>query len=87
MKPRLLGHWGTVPGLNFLYAHLNRVTRQRDLNMMLVTGPGHGAPGIVANTYLEGSYTVFGQVESGLDVIDQLVPGDVVRKAVVLAEE
>ena len=57
VKPRLLGHWGTVPGLNFLYAHLNRVIRARDLNMMFVTGPGHGAPGIVANTYLEGSYT------------------------------
>ncbi len=57
VKPRLLGHWGTVPGLNLLYAHLNRVIRERDLNMIYVTGPGHGAPGIVANTYLEGSYT------------------------------
>jgi len=57
VKPRLLGHWGTVPGLNFLYAHLNRVIRERDLSMMYVTGPGHGAPGVVANTYLEGSYT------------------------------
>ncbi len=57
VKPRLLGHWGTTPGLNFLYAHLNRVIRTRDLNMIYVTGPGHGGPGIVANTYLEGTYT------------------------------
>jgi len=57
IKPRLLGHWGTSPGLNFIYAHLNRIIRQHDLNMMFVTGPGHGAPAIVANTYLEGSYS------------------------------
>jgi len=57
IKPRLLGHWGTTPGLNMIYAHLNRVIQARDLNMMYVTGPGHGAPGIVANTWLEGSYT------------------------------
>ena len=50
IKPRLLGHWGTTPGLNLIYAHLNRVIQKRDLNMMFVTGPGHGAPGIVANT-------------------------------------
>src|SRR5271154_5555934 len=56
-KPRLLGHFGTTPGLNFIYAHLNRVIKARDLNMMYVIGPGHGGPGIVANTYLEGSYT------------------------------
>src|SRR5437016_4636225 len=59
VKPRLLGHWGTTPGLNFIYIHLNRVIKQRDLNMMFVTGPGHGAPGIVANTYLEGTYSEF----------------------------
>src|SRR5258705_6525859 len=59
VKPRLLGHWGTTPGLNLIYAHLNRVIQQRDLNVMLVTGPGHGAPGIVANTYLEGTYSEF----------------------------
>src|SRR6266851_4243873 len=59
VKPRLLGHWGTTPGLNLIYAHLNRVIRQRDLNVMFVTGPGHGAPGIVANTYLEGTYSEF----------------------------
>ncbi|MEZ4503551.1 MAG: phosphoketolase family protein [Dehalococcoidia bacterium] len=57
VKPRLLGHWGTAPGLNMVYVHLNRVIRQRDLNMIFVTGPGHGAPAIVANTYLEGSYS------------------------------
>ena len=57
IKPRLLGHWGTTPGLNFLYAHLNRVIRARDLDMILITGPGHGGPALVANTYLEGSYT------------------------------
>src|SRR5580700_4997414 len=57
VKPRLLGHWGTTPGLNFLYVHLNRLIRERQLNMMYVIGPGHGGPGIVANTYLEGSYT------------------------------
>ncbi len=58
-KPRLLGHWGTTPGLNFVYAHMNRVIRKNDLNAIYVTGPGHGGPGIVANTYLEGSYTEF----------------------------
>ena len=57
VKPRLLGHWGTTPGLNFIYAHLNRVIRARDLNMIFVTGPGHGGPGVVANTYLEGTYS------------------------------
>lgn len=59
IKPRLLGHWGTAPGLNFVYVHLNRVIRRRDLNVIFVTGPGHGAPATVANTYLEGSYTEF----------------------------
>jgi xylulose-5-phosphate/fructose-6-phosphate phosphoketolase len=59
IKPRLLGHWGTTPGLNFIYVHLNRVIKQRDLNVIYVTGPGHGGPGLVANTYLEGSYTEF----------------------------
>ncbi len=57
VKPRLLGHWGTTPGLNFVYAHMNRVIRRRDMNAMYVTGPGHGGPGLVANTYLEGTYT------------------------------
>lgn len=57
IKPRLLGHWGTTPGLNFIYAHLNRAIRARDLEMIYVCGPGHGGPGMVANTYLEGSYS------------------------------
>lgn len=57
IKPRLLGHWGTTPGLNFIYVHLNRVIKNYSLNMMYVIGPGHGAPGIVANTYLEGTYS------------------------------
>jgi xylulose-5-phosphate/fructose-6-phosphate phosphoketolase len=57
IKPRLLGHWGTTPGLNFIYVHLNRAIAQRDLNMMLVTGPGHGGPAILANSWLEGSYS------------------------------
>src|SRR3954454_15432028 len=59
VKPRLLGHWGTTPGLNFVYVHLNRVIRERDLDVIYVTGPGHGGPGIVANTYLEGTYSEF----------------------------
>ncbi len=57
IKPRLLGHFGTTPGLNFIYVHLNRIIKKYDLNMMYVIGPGHGAPGIVANTYLEGTYS------------------------------
>ena len=57
IKPRLLGHWGTTPGLNFIYVHFNRVIKQRDLNVIYITGPGHGGPGLVANTYLEGIYS------------------------------
>ena len=57
IKPRLLGHWGTTPGLNFIYVHLNRVIKEQDLNMLYVTGPGHGGPGLVANVYLEGTYS------------------------------
>ena len=59
IKPRLLGHWGTTPGLNFIYVHLNRVIGQYDLNMIFITGPGHGGPALVANTYLEGTYSEF----------------------------
>jgi xylulose-5-phosphate/fructose-6-phosphate phosphoketolase len=59
VKPRLLGHWGTTPGLNFIYVHLNRVIKARDLNVIYITGPGHGGPGLVANTYLEGTYSEF----------------------------
>ena len=57
VKPRLLGHWGTTPGLNFVYAHLNRLIGARDLQVLYVAGPGHGGPGLVANTYLEGTYS------------------------------
>ncbi|WP_114558886.1 phosphoketolase family protein [Desertihabitans aurantiacus] len=57
VKPRLLGHWGTTPGLNFLYAHLNRAITERGTQAMYITGPGHGGPGLVANSYLEGTYT------------------------------
>src|SRR6266446_5521726 len=56
-KPRLLGHWGTTPGLNFIYVHLNRMIKEQDLNMIFIAGPGHGGPGVVANTYLEGTYS------------------------------
>jgi xylulose-5-phosphate/fructose-6-phosphate phosphoketolase len=70
VKPRLLGHWGTTPGLNLLYAHMNRVINERDLNAIYVIGPGHGGPGIVANAYLEGTYSEvyssIGQDEDGL---------------------
>src|SRR5215213_2835145 len=58
VKPRLLGHWGTTPGLNFIYLHLNRVINERDLDMIYVAGPGHGGPGDVAKTYLEFSYSL-----------------------------
>ncbi len=57
IKPRLLGHWGTTPGLNFLYVHLNRIIKKHDLDMIYVTGPGHGGPALVANAYLEGTYS------------------------------
>jgi len=70
VKPRLLGHWGTTPGLNLVYAHMNRVIRERDVQAIYVTGPGHGGPGLVANTYLEGTYsevyTDIGQDEEGM---------------------
>src|SRR5438552_2086479 len=70
IKPRLLGHWGTTPGLNFIYVHFNRLIKKHDLNVIYVTGPGHGGPGLVANTYLEGTYSEFyphiAQTEEGL---------------------
>jgi len=70
IKPRLLGHWGTTPGQNFIYAHLNRVIKKHDLNVIYVAGPGHGGPALVANTYLEGTYSEFyphiSQTEDGL---------------------
>lgn len=61
IKPRLLGHWGTTPGLNFIYVHMNRVIKRDDLNMIYIAGPGHGAPGVVASVWLEGSYSDFYQ--------------------------
>ena len=57
VKPRLLGHWGTTPGLNFIYAHFNRIIREHDLSAIFIAGPGHGGPGVVANSYLEGTYS------------------------------
>ena len=70
IKTRLLGHWGTTPGLNFIYVHLNRLIKARDLNVIYIAGPGHGGPGLVANTYLEGTYSEFypniPQTEEGL---------------------
>src|SRR6516225_3292621 len=70
VKPRLLGHWGTTSGQNFLYVHLNRVIKEYDLNMLYISGPGHGGPALVANAYLEGTYTEvypnIGQDEAGL---------------------
>ncbi len=70
VKPRLLGHWGTTPGLNLLYAHMNRVINERDLNALYITGPGHGGPGLVANAYLDGTYSEvysgIGQDEDGM---------------------
>lgn len=73
VKPRLLGHWGTTPGLNFLYVHLNRIIKKQDLNMIFVTGPGHGGPALVANTYLEGTYSelypTISQDEAGMKAL------------------
>src|SRR5579863_9454846 len=70
IKPRLLGHWGTTPGLNFVYVHMNRAIKKYDLNAIYICGPGHGGPGMVANTYLEGTYSEvypgIGQDEAGL---------------------
>src|ERR1700739_2335815 len=57
LKPRLLGHWCTSPGLNFVYVHLNRIIKSRDLDVIYICGPGHGGPAMVANTYLEGTYS------------------------------
>jgi xylulose-5-phosphate/fructose-6-phosphate phosphoketolase len=73
IKPRLLGHWGTTPGLNLLYAHLNRCILARDLDMLFVTGPGHGGPGLVANAYLEGTYSeVYPAISEDLDGLRRL---------------
>jgi xylulose-5-phosphate/fructose-6-phosphate phosphoketolase len=73
VKPRLLGHWGTTPGLNFIYVHLNRVIKEHDLSMIYVAGPGHGGPAMVANAYLEGTYSeVYPNVTQDADGMQQL---------------
>jgi xylulose-5-phosphate/fructose-6-phosphate phosphoketolase len=73
VKPRLLGHWGTTPGLNLVYAHLNRVIRARDLNAIYICGPGHGGPGMVANAYLEGTYSeLYGDIREDEEGIRRL---------------
>ena len=73
IKPRLLGHWGTTPGLNFIYVHLNRLIKKHDLDMIYVTGPGHGGPGLVANTYLEGTYSeVYSHVPQNAEGLQHL---------------
>lgn len=73
IKPRLLGHWGTTPGLNFIYVHFNRLIKKYDLNVIYVTGPGHGGPGLVANTYLEGTYSeVYPHVSPTVDGMRRL---------------
>ena len=73
VKPRLLGHWGTTSGLNFIYTHLNRLIVERDLDMIYIIGPGHGGPGLVAHTYLEGSYTeIYPYIEQNKDGMRRL---------------
>src|SRR5215216_6563753 len=73
IKPRLLGHWGTTPGLNFIYVHLNRLIKKHDLNMIYIIGPGHGGPGIVANVYLEGTYSeIYPQVSQDAEGMKRL---------------
>jgi xylulose-5-phosphate/fructose-6-phosphate phosphoketolase len=73
IKPRLLGHWGTTPGLNFIYVHFNRLIKKYDLNVVYVTGPGHGGPGLVANTYLEGTYSeIYPHISQTVDGLRRL---------------
>src|SRR6516165_3641372 len=73
IKPRLLGHWGRTPGLNFIYVHLNRVIKSHDLNFIYICGPGHGGPGMVANTYLEGTYSeIYPSIRQDIDGLRQL---------------
>ena len=73
IKPRLLGHWGTTPGLNFVYVHLNRLIKKHDLDMIYITGPGHGGPGLVANAYLEGTYSeVYPNISPGEEDMKRL---------------
>jgi len=73
IKPRLLGHWGTTPGLNFIYVHFNRLIKKHDLNVIYITGPGHGGPGLVANTYLEGTYSeIYSHITQNVDGMRRL---------------
>jgi xylulose-5-phosphate/fructose-6-phosphate phosphoketolase len=73
IKPRVLGHWGTTPGLNFVYAHLNRIIRLRDADVIYICGPGHGGPGMVANTYLEGTYSeIYPEIDESVDGLRRL---------------
>src|SRR5246127_587494 len=73
IKPRLLGHWGTTPGLNFIYVHLNRLIKKYELNVIYVAGPGHGGPALVANTYLEGTYSeIYRQIPQTEDGLKRL---------------
>ena len=73
IKPRLLGHWGTTPGLNFIYAHLNRIIKKNDLEMIYIIGPGHGGPALVANAYLEGTYSeVYPNIAPGAEGMKRL---------------
>src|ERR1051325_3892727 len=85
VKPRLLGHWGTTPGLNFIYAHMNRVIKRDDLDCIFICGPGHGGPAMVANTYLEGTYSeIYPSIRQDADGLRRLFrqfsfPGGVPR--------
>jgi xylulose-5-phosphate/fructose-6-phosphate phosphoketolase len=73
IKPRLLGHWGTTPGLNFIYAHLNRVIQERDLDTIFIAGPGHGGPGVVASAYLDGTYSeIYSTIDQSEDGLRKL---------------
>ncbi len=74
VKPRLLGHWGTTPGLNFVYVHFNRLIKRDDLNVIYIIGPGHGGPGIVANTYLEGTYSeIYPNISQSVEGMQRVV--------------
>src|SRR5436190_21337592 len=74
VKTRLLGHWGTTPGLNFIYAHANRAINKYDLDMIFIAGPGHGGPAVVANTYLEGVYSeIYPHVPQNLQGMQELL--------------
>ena len=89
IKPRLLGHWGTTPGLNFIYVHLNRAIKEHDLSVIYIAGPGHGGPGMVANAYLERTYNeVYPHISQDEEGMKRLFkqfsfPGGIDRKSVV----